>query len=243
LQFCHLNGVRYGCDSSQVLSLLPPVFGSEVARLADQHANSDMNEMAKANLSREQISKLKRRATRGRPYADRISLQFALRLVLIATELGEDHLVLHELDYLERLRPDSRTKPEAQFKHAPLHPFWHKHYSSARHMPRNLSTRWGLYADGNRDLTKLMEQLIRNHGPDDLDKFSNDLAYRMVIDGYTDRAKRGLTGDWIIFGKQDGQNYYLDVVEHGEPSEHDLLYKRLHESCAAEFPSLFAKAG
>jgi hypothetical protein len=205
-----------------------------------------MGEMMNASLSSEQVSKLKRRATGGRPYADRISLQLAYRLVLIANGLGEDHLVIDELDCLEGLRSHSRTNPEAQFKHPPLHPLWHKHYSAARHMPRNLSTRWGLYDRGNKDLTKLISQLMAARRPDDLvidDKFAGDLAYEMVVNGYQDRAQRGLTGDWIMFGKQNGKNYYLDVVQHPEPSNHDALhqlYKNLRESCAAEFPSLFA---
>jgi hypothetical protein len=77
--------------------------------------------------------------------------------------------------------------------------------------------------------------------PDDPDNFADALAYQMTVNGYQDRAQHGLTGDWIIFGKQDGQNFYLDVVQHSESSDQDdELYKHLRQSCAAEFPSLFA---
>ena len=201
-----------------------------------------MEEMLKANLSLEQVSKLKRQAVGGRPYVDRISLQFAARLVWIAVELGEGDLVLHELDHLECLHSRrSLTKPETQFKHAPLHPLWHKHYSAARHMPKNLSTRWGLYADGNRDAIKMLQGMVTPTASDDTEKLVGNILHRMVVSGYEERAERGLTGDWIIFGRQNGLNYYLDVVPHSEAPEHAKLYEHLRKSCAAEFPAFFTK--
>jgi hypothetical protein len=62
------------------------------------------------------------------------------------------------------------------------------------------------------------------------------------MEGFVDRAKRGLSGDWIIFGKHADRNYYLDLATHdegkqGAPSER--LYKKLREGSAAEFPFLF----
>ena len=152
---------------------------------------------------------------------DRISLQFAARLVWITVELGEGDLVLHELDHLECLHSRrSLTKPETQFKHAPLHPLWHKHYSAARHMPKNLSTRWGLYADGNRDAIKMLQEMVTPTASDDTEKLVGNILHQVVVSGYEERAERGLTGDWIIFGRQNGLNFYLDVVPHSEAPEH-----------------------
>ena len=59
--------------------------------------------------------------TYGRPCADRISFAFAIRLYLIRTTLREDQFVLDEMDYLEGLRTQSKTKKEMQFPHPPLH--------------------------------------------------------------------------------------------------------------------------
>ena len=102
-------------------------------------------------------------------------------------------------------RATLRTKPEAQFKHPPLHPLWHKHYSGPHVTWRRiLSTRWGLYADGNRDLIKMLDQMVTPTASYDIEKLAGDIAHRMVMDGYEERAKCRLTGDWIIFGKQDG---------------------------------------
>lgn len=49
-----------------------------------------------------------------------------------------------------------------------------------------------------------------------------------------------MTGDWIVFGKQQGKNYYLDLATHAEPEEPARLYEKLRGGSEAEFPFLFA---
>ena len=63
---------------------------------------------------------------------------------------------------------------------------------------------------------------------------------RIWIGGCENRtAARKLTGDWIIFAKQDGKNYYLDVATHEEGSDPDTLYRKLQDGSQAEFEFLF----
>ena len=199
-----------------------------------------MGELLKVSFDIDQLREIKRVLTNDRPYADRISLGFALRLLSVKADLKEDHSVLDEIDCLEGLRPQSKTKQEKQFRHPPLHPFWHQHYSAPRHILKNIDTRWNLTGGGNRDLLAMLCDVARTHGKDP-DRWQGAVSYRIVVDGYKDRAERGLTGDWIIFGQHGGQNYYLDLATHeeGKGANSKRLYEKLRQGSAAEFPFLF----
>lgn len=92
-----------------------------------------MTELAKESFTREQLHAIKVALTDNRPYADRISLGFAVRLLELRNGLREQSIVLDELDCLEGLGPQTPTKPAEQFHHPPLYPLWHKHLSAPRH--------------------------------------------------------------------------------------------------------------
>jgi hypothetical protein len=50
-----------------------------------------------------------------------------------------------------------------------------------------------------------------------------------------------MTGDWIIFAKHEGQNFYLGLGTHDAATrEPDALYRRLRQGSEWEFPFLFA---
>jgi hypothetical protein len=66
-----------------------------------------------------------------------------------------------EIDYLEGIKPKSRTKKEAQFRKPPLQGFWHKHFFSAKHLIKNVLIRWNMDRDGNKDLMAMISA-IRN---------------------------------------------------------------------------------
>lgn len=195
-----------------------------------------MSGMASASFSSDEQHAIKYGVTNGRPYAHRISFAFATRLFMIKTGLREDHLILDEMDYLEGLRSLSKTKKEEQFRHPPLHPFWHKHYSAPRHVLRNIGIRWGLNGSGNGALDSMLAQLCKTHGDGD---WQGVLAHRVVIEGYADRSARGLTGDWIIYAEHHGQLYYLDLAAHEESDDSERLFHKLRAGNVAEFPFLF----
>ena len=199
---------------------------------------NDVGEMVKVSFDKGQMGAIKRALTNDRPFADRISLGFAVRLLSVKADLKEDHFVLDEIDYLEGLRPLSKTKQEEQFRHHPLHPFWHKHYSAPRHLLKNIDVRWNLTGGGNGDLLPMLREVAKTHGKSPA-RWPGVVAHRLVFEGYIDRAKRGLTGDWIIFGKHAGQNYYLDLATHKESEDSKRLYEKLRQGSAAEFPFLF----
>ncbi len=181
------------------------------------------------SLSPDEVAKLKTMAGRGRPYAPRISLALAVRLLDKSDQYFDPFAVLDELDYLEGIRPTSKTKRESPFKGPHLQPFWHKHFSSARHLVRNIGIRWNLAGGGNRDLDQMLREVAETYG-EDPELWQAYLAHRLVVSGFEERARRGLTGDWIIYAKHDGANYYLDLATHeeGEPQHAEQLSKKLH---------------
>lgn len=195
------------------------------------------------SLIPKQLADLKCRATMGRPYADRISLMLASRLLDKSDRYFDPFAVLDELDHLEGMRASSVTKRESQFKlGGPLHPLWHKHFTLPRHLIHNIGIRWNLSGGGNKDLDNMIEEVLREHG-EFPERWQALLTHRFVIDAFKDRAARGLTGDWIIYGKHDDLNYYLDLATHSEAVGQKAvqLLKKLRGSCMAEFPFVFAE--
>jgi hypothetical protein len=175
-----------------------------------------MNEMVKVSFDAAQLQEIKRQVTADRSYADRVSLSFAFQLSQARTTLGEDHFILDIIDGLENVQQRSTLRAEAQFRHPPLHPFWHVHWSAPRHIPRNIGIHWNLTGKGKRDpLTPMLQQVAKKHGHDPA-RWPGIITYRLAIEGHRARAERGLTGDWIIFGKHEGRNYYLALATHEE---------------------------
>jgi len=197
--------------------------------------------MEHVSLSLDQVRAIKRHATRDAAYADRVSLGFAVALAQLGEALGEDLDVLHEIDTLEGLASSSSTKESTQFKHPPLHPFWHKHFSTARHLMRNMGDRWGLGKSGNRELSAMIERVAAECG-DQPDLWPKRLVHQLVLGGLDDRAAaRHMTGDWIIFAKHEGRNFYLSLGSHAEAArDSDAVYQRLRDGSEWEFPFLFA---
>jgi hypothetical protein len=113
-----------------------------------------------------------------------------------------------------RQRP---TKPAAPFTGKVLKGLWHKHYTTAGFIPRNLVNHWtlprleALLSDVRRDaLADAQLQLDR-------------IAHSLVMDGYRDRAAGArLTGEWIVFAKGEA-NIYLTLARHDELDEAILV--------------------
>ena len=96
---------------------------------------------------------------------------------------------MDELDALENPLKPSRTKKEEQFKYAPLHPLFHKHFSSPRLFLRNLGDFWGLRGEGTQKLELLVADVAKKFG-DNPDKWPGILMHRFVLDGYLSKAKK-----------------------------------------------------
>ncbi len=186
---------------------------------------TDQKDMVAVSFERHEIQHLKYCAVKGRPYSERVSIALALQLIGNHDPYFNCFSVLDELDYLEGIRPGSRTKPEKQFTKSPLNPFWHKHFFSAHHLVKNLSVRWNLDIKKQKDLTAMIDDdlivmingVAESYG-EDCDKWPGYIAHRLIVGGFEERTneKWGLTGDWIIYAKYSGENYYLSLATHKE---------------------------
>lgn len=196
--------------------------------------------MLSLSLDLEQIKQLKMQAVCDRSYWNRVSIALAVRLLDRSDPYFDQFAVLDELDYLEGISPCTQTKEEQQFKKKPLHPLWHKHFFMPKHLLRNVGLRWNLCDNGNKDLTKLIERIAAEDG-DNPDVWPGRLVDHLVVKGFNERAQRGLTGDWIVYAKHEGKNYYLDLASHEEGLElnAEALLQKLRNGSQVDFPFAF----
>jgi hypothetical protein len=147
------------------------------------------------------------------------------------------HNIYDEIGALEGA-PYSRstnTKPPAEFTGVQLRGLWHKHYSDASHILKNIGLHWGKDFDrfgkflkngvlAGRDSVELTPEVLRR------------ISHTFVIDAFKDRnAAKKMTGEWIIFAVHDSRNYYLTLGTHDEGD--DAVAARVRQ-CAMEFPEL-----
>ena len=141
--------------------------------------------------------------------------------------------VLAEVRALEDSTHPSRTKPATEFIHPPLKGLWHKHFFTGRFIAQNLLIHHGKNGIGKIASEELPMGEICT--PDML----NRLTQRLVNDALEQRTDAGkLTGEWIVFAKHEGQNYYLSLETH--LTGDDEVYRRLETMCFPQFPFLLS---
>ena len=192
-----------------------------------------------------EVRAIKMAASNSRPYSDRVSLQLAIRLLGFLEPQPDVASILNELDYLEGIRSVSRTKSASMFKKTPLSHLWHKHFFTARHALKNIGIRWGMDGGGNTALLGMIEDIAKKDG-DDPEMWQMQLAHQFTIGAFEERVcwrdnypDGNLTGDWIIFCKHEGKNYYLDLASHEEGCKPEKLMEKLKRGCEFEFPFAF----
>lgn len=165
---------------------------------------------------------------------DRYSRVFALDLLLHERFRGvEAWAIVDDIKALEQGRFDVRTKPAAQFRRAPLRGFWHKHYFSARFVAQNIINQ---LAGGRGEAVVRATLGAILQGPS-TEQMETQLAHRLTIEPMEEREAAGrLTGEWIIFVKHAGLNYYLCLANH--ESGDQAIYDRIKSTCFPQFPFL-----
>lgn len=150
--------------------------------------------------------------------------------------------VVREIESLEGLRKGSNLKPALPFKHAPLRGLWHKHYlkDGLPTMTENLLK--GIRKYG---IPKFKQQIAdaQISGVDnflteqDCARLANEIANDVTWGNWERLAKSSaLTGEWLIFAKHQGKNYYLCLGQH--TSGDDILRSQIDAVCLKEFPFL-----
>ena len=142
---------------------------------------------------------------------------------------------------IEALEQGKRTglKPPIQNKHPPLKGLWHKHYmqNDVAAMAKNIQH--GLKHFGIPYLQQKVREAkeageMRYFSVEDVGPLTKD-----AVHGNWERLRQAekLTGEWIVFAKHEGQNYYLTLATH-DRSTHEGLRQQIDALCCREFPFL-----
>jgi len=160
----------------------------------------------------------------------RVSELFLLDLFVYAMELGIGPSdIVEEIFTLETMDNSSSTKPATAFSRPPLHGLWHKHFFCHHFLVQNM--RNALNGD---KLKALIDQIMDHSKPVVTPEMISEIAHRVTIEPIENRAKdKRLTGEWIIFAKHHGKNYYLCLNTHNAGDQ--LIADRIRTNCVREF--------
>jgi hypothetical protein len=166
----------------------------------------------------------------------RWSWLFALQLSLHEEMSGVDpSTVIDEIKRLERGESGPGTKPATRFSRKPLRGLWHKHFFSAHFLGMKLANEMAGGA-----LHRLVRKVLDPaKSPVVTKEMIGQLTFELTEGTLAAREEAGkLTGEWIVFAKHEGANYYLCISLH--TSGDDAIYQQIQQVCARQFPFLAA---
>ncbi|WP_432755556.1 hypothetical protein [Pseudomonas sp. WMBT8] len=146
--------------------------------------------------------------------------------------------IVHEIELLE-MGALGQFKAPIQNKRPPLKGLWHKHYlqdglaSIAMNVDKGLK-RFGMpFFDQKIEEAKAAGE-TRYVDPTDIPALVDD-----IVSGNRQRLaeQQALSGEWIIFAKYEGQNYYLTIATH-DKGTHQHVREQIEQVCCVEFPFL-----
>jgi hypothetical protein len=169
----------------------------------------------------------------------RISLLFLLSLfgAFKAGRINPFQLA-REIEALEKGEATG-LKPPIQNRHQPLKGLWHKHYMQPGMASLAMNIQHGLKQFG----IPYLQQKVREA------KEAGELRYFTVADvvpmandalhGNWQRLREAerLTGEWIVFAKHQGLNYYLTLATH-DKTTHEHERQQIEAICCQEYPFL-----
>ena len=164
----------------------------------------------------------------------RISELFLVDLFIYATEFGINPLMItEELDNLENGDGNTETKLATEFRRPPLQGLWHKHFFCQHFVAHNIINALG--RNGTEDIIKaVMDESGNTHFTEEN---LSEIAKRITNNPITNRANnKALTGEWIVFAKHDGKNYYLCLNTH-EAGDQNVA-DRIQANCISKFSFL-----
>ncbi len=157
--------------------------------------------------------------------------------VIVPNLPGDPAKIIAEVQGLEGSAPLVGTKPTSQFERPTLQGLWKKHYLVAgkASMAENIRRGWGRKQRVLRQIIKESYNPMTAHLPPET--VPKNIANAAITDTYAERSReQRLTGEWIVYAKCGGQNYYLCLARHGE-GDSDIL-ERIKRGCVDEFPFL-----
>jgi hypothetical protein len=184
--------------------------------------------------SREQVMRLKSLYVGQSDLASRMSEMMWFDILVHDEVFGIDPIeVLEAVKEVEAGEITLHTKRATQFTREPLKGLWHKHYFSARFLPHNI-----LLGLGNNGLRKIVtEELDATKSPVVTEEMLRAVAERVTREPLDARHEAGkITGEWIVFARHEGRNYYLCLATHSTGD--DVVFDNIQKGCAREFPDL-----
>lgn len=166
----------------------------------------------------------------------RYSWLFVFNLMMLERNNGiAPFSIIDEIKSLEGDVASQQTKPASEFKGAHLKGLWHKHFFAANLslIAHNITNQ---LAGGK--LAKLVEEVFDPKKNSVVSKeMIGELSHRVVVESLEDRASNSkLTGEWIVFAKHQGQNYYLCVATHNSGDEN--IAQSIKAACLPQFEFL-----
>lgn len=146
--------------------------------------------------------------------------------------------IVHEIELLEAGQSGT-FKPPIKNRHPPLKGLWHKHYMQDGLASLALNVQKGL----KRFEIPLFKQMIQDAQDAGEERFIEPHHLPALVEdavsGNRQRLaeKQALTGEWIVFAKHEGQNYYLTIATH-DSATHDRVRQQIDQVCCIEFPFL-----
>ncbi|WP_127811876.1 hypothetical protein [Bordetella bronchiseptica] len=172
--------------------------------------------------------------------AGRVSNYFLTEFFCRSNISGEvdPFMVMDEIKYLEGCGRRTGTKEASQFTGKVLSGLWHKHHREI----------------GIRSMAINLQQALREHGIPSLEAIVKEaeesgedhyvtedvvrqIAHDVAVGNYERRSDADkLTGEWIVFAKNEAKNYYLCLGKHN--SGDDVIRQKIESVCIVEFPFL-----
>jgi hypothetical protein len=153
----------------------------------------------------------------------------------------DQRTIVDEVAHLEN--PDLPTSTKA---HEPmsgmLSGLWHKHFFEARFLPKNCGNEMQKNFERlwHRDFLPAWQSDLALQDETDVGRLTGLIAQTMVHGAFLNRlgnrspqAKSRVTGELIIFGKNEGRNVYLTLAVHEESNA--AIATRIWQ-CGQEFP-------
>jgi hypothetical protein len=146
--------------------------------------------------------------------------------------------VAREIEALEK-GETTGSKPPIQNRHPPLKGLWHKHYMQPDVASLAKNVQHGLKQFGIPYLQQKVRQAkeageLHYFTVEDVAPIAND-----AVRGNWQRLRDAerLTGEWIVFAKHQGFNYYLTLATH-DRTTHEHERQQIDAICCQEFPFL-----
>jgi hypothetical protein len=163
---------------------------------------------------------------------------FLLYCCACGAPFGDPNRIVAEIRALEGSGVSS-ARPAEELDRPPLRGFWRKHYVLGGIGSFALNVKLGM-KKRNRELRRIVrEQWSLDAASLPPEVVSRDIA--VAVTGlYQERASmQELTGEWIIFARHEGQNYYLSLATHDElRDDHGAGLVERIKGCVSEFPLL-----